>query len=98
MFNGKLVSKNFLYEDKDKIFINDYNYKNEIVLNKTNSLNFLNNALATGGFFLEISKDYKLKKPLVIYNNFSNSLKNYNQLQKFNNFKRKFRIKINYFY
>ena len=35
----------------------------------------MNNALATGGFSLEISKNYKLKKPLVIYNNFSNSLK-----------------------
>ena len=31
--------------------------------------------MATGGFSLEISKNYKLKKPLVIYNNFSNSLK-----------------------
>ena len=27
---------------------------------------------ATGGISLEISKNYKLKKPLVIYNNFSN--------------------------
>ena len=75
LIDGKLVSKNFLHEDKDKIFIDHYNYKNEIVLNKNNSLNFLNNALATGGFFLEISKNYKLKKPLVIYNNFSSSLK-----------------------
>jgi Fe-S cluster assembly protein SufD len=31
--------------------------------------------LASGGFFLEISENYELKKPLVIYNNFSNSQK-----------------------
>ena len=31
--------------------------------------------MATGGYSLEIVKNYKLKKPLVIYNNFSNSLK-----------------------
>ena len=31
--------------------------------------------MATGGFSLEVSKNYKFKKPLVIYNNFSNSLK-----------------------
>ena len=35
----------------------------------------MNNALATGGFSLEISKNYQLKKPLVIYNYFSKNLK-----------------------
>ena len=75
LFNGKLVSKNFSHEEQNKIFINDYNYENEKILSKKNSLNFLNNALAIGGFSLEISKNYRLKKPLIIYNNFSNSLK-----------------------
>jgi Fe-S cluster assembly protein SufD len=75
LFNGKLISTDFSYEEKSKIFINDYDYKNEISLDNKNSLYFLNNALATGGFSLEISKNYKLKKPLVIYNNFSNLLK-----------------------
>ena len=73
--NGKLVSTDFSYEEKNKILIDNFNYNNEQFLDNNNSLYFLNNALATGGFSLEISKNYKLKKPLVIYNNFSNSLK-----------------------
>ena len=75
MFNGKLISKDFSYEEKDKILIDNFNYKNDLAIDTKNSLYFLNNALATGGFSLEICKNYKLKKPLVIYNNFSNSLK-----------------------
>ena len=75
LFNGKLISKDFSYEEKNKILINNFNYKENLVLDSKNSLYFLNNALATGGFSLEISKNYKLKKPLVVYNNFSNSLK-----------------------
>ena len=75
LFNGKLISKDFSYEEKNKILINNFNYKDDLALDSKNSLYFLNNALATGGFSLEISKNYKLKKPLVIYNNFSNSLK-----------------------
>ena len=75
LFNGKLISTDFSYEEKNKIFIENFDYKNEISLESKNSLSFLNNALATGGFSLKISKNYKLKKPLVVYNNFSNSLK-----------------------
>ena len=75
LLNGNLLSSDFSHEDKDKILLNNYNYKNEFISNKKNSLYFLNNALATGGFSLTVSKNYKLKKPLVIYNNFSNTLK-----------------------
>jgi len=75
LMNGKLISKSFDHEEKDKIFIGNFNYKNEIILHSKNTLNFLNDALAKDGFSLEISKNYKLKKPLVIYNHFSNSLK-----------------------
>ena len=75
LLNGKLISKDFSYEEKNKILINNFNYKDDLALDSKNSLYFLNNALATGGFSLEISKNYKLKKPLVVYNNFSNSLK-----------------------
>jgi Fe-S cluster assembly protein SufD len=73
--NGTLVSSDFSHEEKNKIFVEDFNRKKEKNLDKKNSLNFLNHALATGGFSLEISENYKLKKPLVIYNNFSNLLK-----------------------
>ena len=75
LLNGKLISSDFSYEEKNKISIENFNYKKEKNLDKKNSLNFLNHALASGGFLLEISENYKLKKPLVIYNNFSNSLK-----------------------
>ena len=75
LVDGKLISKNFDYEDKNNIFIEDYNYKNEIISEKKNSLTLLNNALATGGFTLEVSKHYKFLKPLVIYNYFSKNLK-----------------------
>ena len=50
MFNGKLISKDFSYEEKNKILINNFNYKDNLVLDSKNSLYFLNNALATGGF------------------------------------------------
>ena len=75
LFNGKLISTDFSYEEKSKILIDNFDYKNKESSDNKNSLYFLNNALASGGFSLEISKNYKLKKPLVIYNNFSNSLK-----------------------
>jgi len=74
--NGKLNSSNFKHEEKNKIKINDYNQKNLININRPNSLIFLNNALSSGGFSLEIAKDYKFKKPLIIYNSFSDNLKN----------------------
>ena len=75
LVNGKLISNNFDYEDKNKIFVKDYDHKDKIKLDRQNSLIFLNNALATGGFTLEVSKNYKLIKPLIIYNYFSKNLK-----------------------
>ena len=58
LLNGKLISKDFSYEEKNKILIDNYNHKNELSLDGKNSLYFLNNALATGGFSLEIVKNY----------------------------------------
>ena len=57
LLNGKLISKDFSYEEKDKISIDNFNHKNELSFDSKNSLYFLNNALATGGFSLEISKN-----------------------------------------
>ena len=75
LVDGKLISNDFSYEDKSNISINDYNYKNKGKLDEKSSLTLLNNALATGGFTLEVSKNYKFTKPLVIYNYFSKNLK-----------------------
>jgi len=75
LLDGKLITNNFDYEDKNNISITEYNYKDEIKLDKQSSLTLLNNALATGGFTLEVSKNYKFIKPLVVYNYFSKNLK-----------------------
>ena len=75
LLDGKLIDSSFNYEDNNKISIIDFDYKNYIILDKHNSLNLLNNALATGGYQLEVSKDYKLNKPLIVYNYFSENLK-----------------------
>jgi len=75
VLDGKLVSNEFNFEEKDKVFIKEYNYKKQISVNNQNSLNLLNNALASGGYSLEISKNYKFRKPLVIYNHFSENIK-----------------------
>ena len=74
--NGKIISKNFEYEEKNKILVKDINQKETTNLDLGNSLTLLNNALSSAGFSLEITKNYKLKKPLVVYNSFSKDLKN----------------------
>jgi len=75
ILDGKLVSNEFKFEDKNKVLIKEYDYKKQISVINQNSLNQLNNALATGGYYVEISKDYKFKKPLVVYNHFSEGIK-----------------------
>ena len=75
LINGKMNSYNFNYEEKNKIIIDNFNNSNRNVNKPLNSLNFLNDALAIDGFYLEIKENYKLKKPLIIYNFFSNNLK-----------------------
>tara|TARA_B100000767_G_scaffold165763_1_gene155289 strand:- start:739 stop:1983 length:1245 start_codon:yes stop_codon:yes gene_type:complete len=74
--NGKIITKSFLYEEKNKISIKDFDQKETTNLDSNNTLALLNNALSSGGFSLEITKNYKFKKPLVIYNYFSKNLKN----------------------
>ena len=77
LINGFLKSKNFKYENEKKIKISDYKCdqkKNNDESN--NSLINLNNALFEGGYFLEVSSDYKFNKPIIVYNYFLNNLKN----------------------
>ena len=75
ILDGKLILNEFKFEDKNKVLIKDYDYKKPILVSNQNSLNLLNNALATGGYYLEISENYKFKKPLVVYNHFSENIK-----------------------
>ena len=74
--NGKIISTNFDHEEKSKILIKDFNQEEVKQIDPSNSLVLLNSALSSGGFSLEITKDYKLKKPLIVYNCFSQDLKN----------------------
>ena len=75
LVNGNLHSSNFNYEDRNKIKISNYdkgiNYKAS-----KNPLICLNHAFAENGYSLEIEKNYKFKKVLVIYNFFTKDIKN----------------------
>ena len=75
LVNGNLHSSNFEYENKNKIKINSYdkgiNYKIS-----ENPLVCLNHALAENGYSLEVEKNYKFKKVLIIYNFFTKDIKN----------------------
>jgi Fe-S cluster assembly protein SufD len=74
--NGVLSKSNFNYEDEDKIVIKDFKDINTIIPVTTNNLTLLNKALSSGGYSLEVLENYKFKKPLIIYNYFSENLKN----------------------
>ena len=76
LVNGNLQSSNFDYEDKSKIRINSYKKDNINYETSQNPLVCLNNALAKEGYSLEVEKNYKLKKVVIIYNFFTKDLKN----------------------
>jgi Fe-S cluster assembly protein SufD len=76
LINGKIITTNFDHEEKSKILIKDFNQEDVKNIDPSNALLLLNSALSSGGFSLEITKDYKLKKPLIVYNYFSEDLKN----------------------
>ena len=74
--NGVLSKSDFNYEDEEKIKIKDFKNTNTITPVITNNLTLLNKALSSGGYSLEVLENYKFKKPLIIYNYFSENLKN----------------------
>ena len=76
LINGKINSTNFLHEEETKVLIREYVQDEVAIPSINNTLTLLNNALSLGGYSLEISENYKLKKPLVIYNYFFKDLKN----------------------
>ena len=89
LVNGNLHTSNFDHEKKDKIKINSYD--NDVNYpTSTNSLVCLNHALAENGYSLEIEKNYKFKKALIIYNFFTKEVKN-----KILNIKNKIKINEN---
>ncbi len=76
LINGLLKSINLKFEKEKYIKIQDYNESLIKNIKTNNSLINLNNALNQGGYYLEVLKNYKLNKPLVIYNYFLNDLTN----------------------
>ena len=74
--NGALSKSDFNYEDEEKIKIKDFKNINTVAPITKNNLTLLNKALTSGGYSLEVSDNYKFKKPLIIYNYFSENLKN----------------------
>ena len=75
MVNGKLQNSEFKFEDKNKIKIKSYNDSNFSINNEENSLINLNNALSNNGLFLEVADNYRFEKAIIIYNVFTDDLK-----------------------
>ena len=75
VINGEYSSCNLQFEEKNKIKINSFHNDNFLDENRDNPLIYLNHALSNKGYFLEIEENYKLKKVLVIYNFFTEDLR-----------------------
>ena len=76
LVNGLLNSYDLQFEEIGKVKIESLKsfegFNNQI----KNNLDYLNKALSIGGFNLEVQKDYKCKKPIIIYNYFNSNLDN----------------------
>ena len=72
--NGRLIRSDFKFEDKKKIKITGYKDENFSKEKSNNPLICLNHALSNEGYNLEVEKNYKFEKVLVIYNLFSENL------------------------
>ena len=76
LINGVYKSCDIRFEEKEKVKIESFKSFNNFSNEKGNNLYNLNKALSSGGFSLEVQKDYKCKKPIVIYNYFTSDLDN----------------------
>ena len=75
LVNGIFKSFDIKYEEKGKLKVETL--KSIENLNQSNNnLYYLNKALSLGGFYLEVQKNYKCKKPIIIYNYFTSDLDN----------------------
>ena len=76
LINGVFKSCDIRFEEKGKVTIESLNSLESFRNQSSNNLHNLNQALSIGGFNLEIQKDYKCKKPVIIYNYFTSNLDN----------------------
>ena len=74
LINGRLIRSDFKFEEKNKIKITGYEEENFPKEKSNNPLVCLNHALSKDGYKLEVEKNYKFEKVLVIYNLFSENL------------------------
>ena len=94
------LKKNLLNFNHDKIFIVDgvlydaeinqesimlSEFKNLKKIQNNNSLTYLNNAFACDGFELEVTESTKAKKPIIIYNYFTENLSSFSFINIKNN-------------
>ena len=73
--NGELHSSNFKFEDRNKIELKIFQNKDFSEENEINPLICLNHALSNNGYSFEIKENYKFKKTVIIYNFFTEDLK-----------------------
>ncbi len=76
LVNGLFKLCDLKFENKEKVKIKNFDNFEELNVQSKNNLYFLNKALSLGGFDLEISENYKCKKPIIIYNYFTSNLNN----------------------
>ena len=76
LINGAFKSYDLRYEEKEKVKIESLKSFEDFDNQSANNLHYLNKALSLGGFKLEVYKNYKFKKPIVIYNYFTSNLDN----------------------
>ncbi len=76
LINGVFKSCDIKFEEKKKLKVESLNSIENFKYRSNNNLHYLNKALSLGGFILEVQKDYKCKKPVVIYNYFTSNLDN----------------------
>ncbi len=76
LVNGFLKSFDIKFEDKKKVKIEKLITLEDFYNKNDNNLFHLNKALSLGGFNLEINKEYKCKRPIIVYNYFTSNLEN----------------------
>ncbi len=76
LVNGTFKSCDIRFEENKKVKVESLKSNESFDDQQNNYLHNLNKALSTGGFYLEVQKNYKCKKPIIIYNYFTSNLDN----------------------
>ena len=74
LVNGLLNSYDLRFEEKGKVKTETLKSLEGFHHQSKNNLDYLNKALSIGGFNLEVQQNYKCKKPIIIYNYFTDNL------------------------